>query len=165
MTEFSSRRQLAQANWTAAFTNTAGWGALPLRLAIGFGFMAHGYAKFARGPEAFAAVLHTLGVPAPLLLAWATTLVEIVGGAAVILGAFIPIFSIPMAIILITAFFTVHAPYGYFSVKFAEVTANGIKFGTVGYEIVTVYLAGLICLAINGPGPLSVDAWRMRKRG
>jgi len=78
--------------------------------------MAHGYAKFARGPEAFAAVLHTLGVPAPLLLAWATTLVEIVGGAAVILGAFIPIFSIPMAIILITAFFTVHAPYGYFSV-------------------------------------------------
>jgi hypothetical protein len=31
-----------------------GWWALPLRLIVGFGFMEHGYAKLARGPEVFA---------------------------------------------------------------------------------------------------------------
>ena len=49
------------------------WSPLPLRVIVGYGFMAHGYAKFSRGPEAFAAVLHTLGVPEPLLAAWAAT--------------------------------------------------------------------------------------------
>jgi putative oxidoreductase len=34
-----------------------------------------------RGPETFAAVLHTLGVPDPLFAAWAATLTELIGGA------------------------------------------------------------------------------------
>ena len=31
------------------------WALVPLRLVVGFGFAAHGYAKLARGPESFAA--------------------------------------------------------------------------------------------------------------
>ena len=31
-----------------------GWALLPLRLLVGYGFAAHGYAKLARGPAAFA---------------------------------------------------------------------------------------------------------------
>jgi uncharacterized membrane protein YphA (DoxX/SURF4 family) len=38
-------------------------GPLLLRLIVGYGFIVHGYAKLARGPETFAIVLHTLGVP------------------------------------------------------------------------------------------------------
>jgi hypothetical protein len=41
----------------------AAWVLLPIRLIVGYGFMAHGYAKLSRGPETFAALLHTLGVP------------------------------------------------------------------------------------------------------
>jgi len=139
-----------------------GWAALPLRLIVGYGFMAHGFAKFSRGPESFATVLDTLGVPLPLLLSWATTLVELAGGAAVIAGAFIPLVAPPMAIVLLTALVTVHYRYGFFSVKFAAVTADGIKFGTVGYEIILLYLAGLATLAIGGAGRFSVDAWLRR---
>ena len=47
----------------------ARWASLPLRLIVGYGFIVHGYAKLSRGPDAFAVVLHTLGVPAPHLLA------------------------------------------------------------------------------------------------
>ena len=32
----------------------ASWAPLPLRLIVGLGFMEHGYAKLARGPEVFA---------------------------------------------------------------------------------------------------------------
>src|SRR4051794_9726703 len=142
----------------------AAWAPLPIRFAVGYGFMAHGYAKFSRGPETFAVVLHTLGVPAPELAAWVATLTELIGGAAVMLGVLIPWVSIPMAGVLLTALVTVHLPYGFFSVKFAEVTETGIKFGTVGYEILLLYLAGLVALVLGGPGALSVEQWLDRRR-
>jgi putative oxidoreductase len=48
---------------------SAGWYALPLRAIIIFGFMQHGYAKLARGPEDFIGVLHAMGLPVPFILA------------------------------------------------------------------------------------------------
>jgi putative oxidoreductase len=142
-----------------ALTNSPilGWTALPLRLAIGYGFLAHGWAKLSRGPDSFGQVLATLGVPLPDLAAWLTTIVELAGGAAVIAGIFLPLVSIPLAIVLLTALSSIHFQYGYFSVKLAEVTAAGTKFGTVGYEIITIYLAGLVALALGGPGRLSLQ--------
>jgi len=140
------------------------WAALPLRLIVGYGFIVHGYAKLSRGPETFAAVLHTLGVPAPFLFAWLTTLVELIGGAAILIGAFVPIVSLPMAVVLLTALFTVHLHYGFFSVKLVEVAEGGTKFGPVGYEIILLYLASLGALVLGGAGPLSIDQWRASRR-
>ena len=140
------------------------WAPLPLRLIVGYGFIAHGWAKLSRGPEAFAVVLHTIGVPMPHLLAWATTIVELVGGLAILIGGFVPFASAPMAVVLLTALVTIHWPYGFFSVKLVDVTATGTRFGTVGYEIILLYLASLAALASGGAGRWSVDAWRTRKR-
>jgi putative oxidoreductase len=109
-------------------------------------------------------VLETLGVPFPVLMAWATTAVELVGGAAILAGAWVRLVSIPLAIVLVAAFATVHYRYGFFSVKLVEVTPAGIKFGTVGYELVLVYLGALSALAIGGPGPWSIDRWRAGNR-
>jgi putative oxidoreductase len=41
------------------------WPLIPLRLIAGFGFLEHGFAKLARGPDAFANILQTMGVPGP----------------------------------------------------------------------------------------------------
>jgi len=132
-------------------------------LIVGYGFIVHGYAKLARGPDTFAVVLHTLGVPLPLLLAWVTVVVELAGGVAILIGAFVPIVSLPMAVVLLTALVTIHLPYGFFSVKLVEVTEMGTKFGPVGYEIILLYLASLAALVLGGAGPLSVDQWRLRR--
>jgi putative oxidoreductase len=137
---------------------------LPLRLIVGYGFMAHGFAKLSRGPETFAVVLHTIGTPKPFLLAWLTTLVELIGGFAILIGAFVPIVSLPMAVVLLTALFTIHLPYGFFSVKLVEVTESGTKFGSVGYEIILLYLASLAALVLRGAGSLSIDQWRSNRR-
>ena len=75
----------------------ARWAQIPLRLIVGYGFMEHGFAKLVRGLDAFPAILQALGVPAPHLMGWLTILVEIFGGLAVLLGALIPLVSIPMA--------------------------------------------------------------------
>src|SRR5262249_13889336 len=129
----------------------------PIRLIVGYGFLAHGYAKLSRGPEAFVGVLHDLGVPAPELLGWATILLELVCGLAVLAGAFVPLVSVPMATILLVAMFSVHLPYGFSSIKLQAVTADGPQFGKPGYEVNLLYLACLATLVFGGSGPLSVD--------
>jgi putative oxidoreductase len=83
---------------------------LPLRLIVGYGFMAHGYAKLMKGPDAFVAIVHAMGVPEPFFMAWMTILVELFGGFAVLLGAFVVPLSVPMAAVLLVATFTVHLP-------------------------------------------------------
>jgi putative oxidoreductase len=133
------------------------WAALPLRLIVGFGFMQHGYAKLARGPDDFASTLHALGMPFPHLLAWATVAIELLGGLAVLLGSLIPLVSVPMAVVLLVAIFTVHLPNGFSSIKLQSVTAAGAHFGQPGYETDLLYLAGLVALVLGGSGPLSID--------
>ena len=56
------------------------WYAIPLRLVVGYGFIEHGYAELARGADTFTAILHALGIPVPALFAWATIVVELLGG-------------------------------------------------------------------------------------
>ena len=104
--------------------SAAKWAPLPLRLIVGYGFMAHGFAKLSRGPDTFAVVLHTLGVPHQSLFAWLTTLTELIGGFCILVGAFVPIVSLPMAIVLLTALFTIHLPYGFFMNWFAKLPAG-----------------------------------------
>ena len=133
------------------------WYAIPLRLIVGFGFMQHGYAKLARGPEDFINVLHAIGVPVAYLLGWATVIVEVIGGFLILLGALVPLATIPMAIVLLVAIFTVHLPNGFSSVKLQSFDAAGAHFGQPGYETNLLYLAGLIALCLGGAGPLSVD--------
>jgi putative oxidoreductase len=146
--------------------NLARWAPLPLRLIVGYGFMAHGYAKLAKGPDTFVDILNAIGVPAPHFMAWLTIIVELLGGLAVLLGAFVSLVSLPMAAVLLVAIFTVHLPYGFTSIKLMAVTAAGPEFGPPGYETDLLYLACLASLVMGGSGPLSFDslnASRLRK--
>jgi len=146
-----------------ASPSVAVWAPIPLRLIVGYGFMEHGFAKLSRGPEAFAAILHTMGVPAPHLMAWLTILTELIGGLAVLLGAFVPLVSLPMAAVLFVAMLTVHLPYGFSSIKLLNVTSGRAQFGPPGYELDLLYLAGLAALVIGGSGPIAIDHYLRKK--
>jgi putative oxidoreductase len=140
------------------------WSLFPLRLIVGFGFMEHGFTKLAKGPNAFASILQTIGAPVPPFTAWAVLLVEIVGGLAVMLGAFVTLASLPMAAVLLVAIFTVHLPFGFSSIKLTAVTAAGAQFGPPGYEVDLLYLACLSALVLGGPGPLTIDGLIRKRR-
>jgi putative oxidoreductase len=145
------------------FAGRSGWAAIPLRLIVGYGFMAHGYAKIARGPEHFVGIVHAMGIPAADVMAWATIIVELVGGLAVLVGAFVTWVSLPMAVILLVATFTVHLPNGFSSIKLQAVTPAGAQFGQPGYEADLLYLACLAALIAGGSGPFTVDRLRARR--
>lgn len=140
------------------------WAAIPLRLIVGFGFMAHGYAKIARGPEHFIGILHALGIPAPEVLGWATIIVELVGGLAILAGVFVSWVSLPMAAILLVATFTVHLGNGFSSIKLQAVTAARPQFGQPGYETDLLYLACLMALVLTDSGPFAVRTLLSRRR-
>jgi putative oxidoreductase len=135
----------------------ARWAPIPLRLIVGYGFMEHGFAKLSKGPDAFGGILQAMGVPDPYLMARLTILIELLGGFAVILGAFVAIASVPMTVVLLVAMFKVHLPYGFSSIKLIAVTAAGAKFGPVGYEVNLLYIACLAALVMGGSGPFAVD--------
>jgi putative oxidoreductase len=142
----------------------ARWAPIPLRLIVGYGFMEHGFAKLARGTDAFATILHAIGVPGPHFMAWSTILIEVIGGLAVILGAFVALVSLPMAAVLLVAMFSVHLPYGFSSIKLMAVTAAGAQFGPPGYETDLLYLACLAALVLGGSGPLAIDDLIRKRR-
>jgi len=127
-------------------------------LIVGYGFIAHGYAKVVNGPDHFAASLQALGVPASQVMAWVTIGFELLGGLAVLIGVYIPFISLPLAAILLVAAITVHLPYGFSSIKLRAVTAAGPQFGPPGYETNLLYLAALATLVLGGSGPLALTS-------
>jgi putative oxidoreductase len=141
----------------------ARWTLLPLRLIVGFGFLMHGVAKWSRGPQNFAKLLHQIGVPLPLASAWMVTSVEVLGGVALLVGAFVTLASIPLIATLVVATVTVHWRFGFSSVNTIGLTPDGPRFGPPGYEIDLLYIAALLTLSFAGVTALSVDAWRARR--
>ena len=127
------------------------WFAIPLRLIVGYGFLEHGYAKLARGPDDFIAILHAIGMPFAFFLGWATIVIEVVGGLLILFGAFVPLAAAPMIVVLLVAIFTVHLPNGFSSIKLQSYDAAGAHFGQPGYETDLLYVAALVALCFGGP--------------
>jgi putative oxidoreductase len=133
------------------------WATLPLRLIIGYGFMAHGWAKLSRGPQGFARLLEQIGAPFPEVTAWVSTFIEIFGGLAILAGAFVAVVSIPLIVMMLVAMFTVHLRYGFSAINTIGLTADGPQFGPPGIEVNLLYIAGLLALCLGGAGPFSID--------
>jgi putative oxidoreductase len=137
---------------------------LPLRAIAGGGFIQHGWAKMIKGPDAFAAILESLHIPFPHLSAYLTISVELLGGAALLFGAFIAWASVPTIAVLLTAMFTVHLPYGFSSIKLKAVVDGRAQFGPPGYECDLLYIACILALVFLSPSPWSIDGFRLRER-
>jgi putative oxidoreductase len=140
------------------------WAPLPLRLIIGYGFLAHGWAKLTRGPEGFARLLEQIGAPLPAVTAWVSTFVEILGGLAILTGAFVAVVSLPLIVMMLVAMFTVHLRYGFSAINTIGLTADGPQFGPPGYEVNLLYIAGLLALVLGGAGPFSIDRLLARRK-
>ena len=140
------------------------WVPIPIRMILGVGFVAHGWAKWSRGPAVFAELLKQAHVPLPLANAWLVTVLEIFGGLALLMGAFVTVVSIPLILSMLGAMFSVNIKYGFSAVNTIGLTPEGPQFGPPGYEINLLYIAGLLALILGGAGPLSIDALRSRRR-
>ncbi len=146
------------------------WAPLFIRLVIGYGSMAHGWAKLSRDPAGFEKLVQQIGMPSPHVTAWVVPFVELLGGLAIIAGAFVTIAGIPLIIVMLVAMFTIHFKYGFSSINTIGLTAAGPVFGPPGYEVNLLYIAGLLSLMLGGAGIVSFESViyslnRQRMRG
>jgi putative oxidoreductase len=119
---------------------------LAARVGLGVIFVAHGWQKFATwGMAGTASSFAQMGVPLPEVSAWFSATVELVGGAALVLGAAVPVFGVLLAFVMTGALVIVHA-------------GSGIFVDQGGFELVLALGAGALVLAAVGPGRWSIDA-------
>ncbi|MEU4780522.1 DoxX family protein [Micromonospora sp. NPDC023633] len=115
------------------------------RIGVGIVFFAHGWQKLVtNGVDGTAAFFDQAGVPLPTVSAWFATGLELLGGAALIIGAVVPVAGVLLALNMLGAFIFVHA-------------GNGLFVDKGGYELVLVLGAASLLLAAVGAGRLSVD--------
>ena len=123
--------------------NTAPYGALALRLALGVALLAHGLLKvLVFTPAGTAQFFGSLGLPA--FSAYLVILAEIGGGLALILGAYVRLVSLALVPVLLGALW-VHA-------------GNGWLFSAPkgGWEYPAFWAVALIAQALIGPGAFAV---------
>lgn len=119
-------------------------GLLILRVALGAVFIAHGADKLT-DLAATEASFDGLGIPVAGLMAPFVALVEVAGGALLVLGLLTPLAGVALAGNMLVAGLTAHGDGAFFA-------ADG------GFEFVLVLGAAALALAATGAGRLSLDA-------
>jgi uncharacterized membrane protein YphA (DoxX/SURF4 family) len=109
-------------------------------------FVWHGIDKFSGGIEMVKAMFTTWGVPAAGFTAPLTAIVEIVAGAALVLGIGSRVAAISLSLVLVGAIFYVKRDLGIISSR-----------PMPGAELDLSMLAGLVAVMLTGPGRYSVD--------
>lgn len=130
------------------FAGLAGIAPLIVRVIVGVIMAVHGFQKLVGGPANFGAFLQQLGVPAPTLMAYVVTFVELVGGILLILGLLSRLAALLLTIDLAVAILLVKLSVG--------LIAPADQPGT-GYELDLALIAGFLVVLFAGPGPVSVD--------
>lgn len=120
------------------------------RLLVGVVMLVHGWQKLVdMTPAGFGeGMLGGLGVPAPVAFGWVVTLIELVGGALLIAGLFTRVAALLNAAVLVGALLLVKIDIGLIAPMGAEMPGAELEFGL---------LAGLLAVALLGPGKPSVD--------
>ena len=132
-------------------TSWPAWGLIPLRLAVGAVFLAHGSQKlFTFGLAGTADIMSKIGIPLPTVAAAVVITVEILGGVAIVSGLFTRWAAALLAIDMTVAILVARLQGGFFT--------------PYGYEFEMTLLGACISFALIGAGGFSVDAM-LAKRG
>lgn len=141
--------------WRKLIATTPTWITLPLRLALGIIFIAHGAQKVlgvwgGGGLAAFTAGDAPLGLRPGWFWLGAAAVSELVGGALVLIGLATRLGAFSIACVMLVAMFGVH--WGSFFM------------GNKGIEYTVALLGMALALVIAGGGQASVDQTLMNSR-
>jgi uncharacterized membrane protein YphA (DoxX/SURF4 family) len=120
-------------------------GILILRVVLGLTFLVHGIDKFHIGIDNVSGWFESMGLPG--FAAYLTAVIEVAGGAALMLGLGTRIVSVVFALLMIGAIVKVKAAAGFLG-----------NPQLPGYELELIYLAVSVSLAVTGSRLLAADS-------
>lgn len=123
----------------SSVSNNSDLARLLLRIGVGVVFIIAGWGKL-NGIEGVQGFFGNLGIPLPGLMAWVVAIIEFVGGAMVLFGAYIRIPSLLLACIMVVALIT---------------TKLGGEFGPARVDMLLLMMT--LSLAMLNSGKYSVD--------
>jgi putative oxidoreductase len=126
---------------------TAPYGLMVLRVVLGIAFLIHGWSKFSGGVDGVAGFFTSLNIPAPSLVAYIVSIVELVGGALLIVGFLTQLASILLFLDMLGA------------ILFAFLMRGQpfVENGGISWEKEAVFAAAALCIFLAGPGIWSID--------
>ena len=135
-----------------------------VRLAVGGVFVVSGLVKLLfdnQGPGRFT----KLGLPDPGGLAYFVGGVEVVCGALLILGLFVRLAALPLAIDMVVALATTKVPllFGAGPEPVSAMPKTGLWAFAYQARLDVTMLLGCAFLVAAGAGLVSLDAWRARR--
>lgn len=117
-----------------------------IRVVVGLAFFLHGWQKvFSIGFTGVGGFFGSLGIPAAGFFAIVVSLLELLGGLALILGVATRIVGLLLAINMLVALLLVHLSNGFF-------VSDG------GIELVLILGVAALAFALTGASSMSVDA-------
>lgn len=121
-----------------------------LRVVVGAVMALHGWQKLTQmGPAMFGeSMIGGLGLPAPVALGWIVTLIELVGGIALVVGLATRVSALLLGVVLAGATILVKPDLGIIAPMGSQLP---------GAELDLALLAGLLAVAVLGPGRPSLD--------
>ncbi|GAA1390586.1 DoxX family protein [Luteococcus peritonei] len=117
------------------------------RCALGVVFIAHGWSKFT-DPTIQATIKQFTAwhIPQPGIAAPLVALLELLGGACLVLGAYTWVVCVLLSLEMAGAIWFLHKD-------------NGIFVGQGGWELCAALIAALMCLSLASAGDWSYDSW------
>ena len=126
-------------------TQLQGWGIAFLRVVAGYLFLVSGVYKLFIDPNA-------LGDVVPVAIGVTVSLVELLCGAALVVGLLTRLVSVPLALLMLADILIVHPPDAFFEQDH-------------GYEYALLRLAASATLALTGSGKVALDNTLAVRRG
>ena len=124
-----------------------------LRAVLGITFLLHGWQKFNEWTIAGTqASFGEMGVPAADIAAPAVAVLELAGGALLVIGLATRVIAALLTVNMLGALVLVHLPAGFFA-------------GNGGYELVLLLAAAALLFVLAGAGRWSVDHVIASRRG
>lgn len=122
---------------------------LIMRVVAGAIFVAHGIGKITGGIDGFAGFVESLSIPAPTVVAYAVTGLELIGGALLVVGLLSRLVGALLALEMLATAFVVKVGL--------QGTALIASSGT-GWELDLALFALSAGVALIGPGRVALDA-------
>lgn len=121
-----------------------------LRILSSAMFMTHGYAKlFGENPQTMFGGMDFFGINLGINMLWIAAIIELFGGALLVLGIFTRPLALLAAILMVMAYLSAHAAW----------------FPTLNRgELAAMYFMVYLVIFAKGAGPISLDARLFGKR-